>query len=83
MKKPLKFFYMLFQILFYIFSGLTIIAFIFSLFGSEPYKTVGYLLLSTIAFLITYSILYRVYTHFYVKEEVKTLPDYMDDLKHQ
>jgi hypothetical protein len=81
MKKSLKLLYTLLQSLFYIFAGLTIIAFIFYIFGAQPLRTAGYTLLTTIAFLFIYAITYRIYTTIYKEDEVKTEPDHMEDLK--
>lgn len=82
MKKSLKLLYTLLQSLFYIFAALTIIAFIFYIFGARSLTTVGYTLLTAIAFLFTYGITYRIYTTIYKEEDiVKTEPDHMEDLK--
>ncbi|MFW5842229.1 MAG: hypothetical protein ACOC1L_04565 [Bacillota bacterium] len=84
MKKSLKLLYIILQSLFYIFAMLTIIAFIFYIFGARPLTTVGYTLLTAIVFLFTYAITYRIYTTIYKEEDiVKTEADHMEELKNK
>ena len=62
MRKYLKALTRLLQILFYIFSGLSILAFIFYLFDAGvSFDTFSRVFLTTVFILILYFILYRIY----------------------
>ncbi|MFU8787076.1 MAG: hypothetical protein ACNA7U_07475 [Candidatus Izemoplasmataceae bacterium] len=83
MEKILKNLQGLFQILFYIFSILSVVAFVFYFFDNNvKFKTFGFMLLAAIGSLIIYFIIYRLYASIYKKDDYKSIPEHLDDLNH-
>ncbi len=81
MEKTLRITYKLLAALFFIFAVLTFIAFVFYVFGMEPLGEVRRTLLTSIVFLFSYIVVYRIYTLSYKKDDYKTLAERMDDLE--
>ena len=81
MEKLLKNLQGLFQILFYIFSILSGVAFIFYFFGrTVRFRTFGTMLLFAFGSLIIYFVIYRTYASMYHKDDFKSIPEHLDDL---
>ena len=80
MKKVLKLAYQLYQMLFYIFIVVSIVAFIFWIFGQTPFRTFGYMILFTFAFLFLHILFYDVYMRIYYPKK-KPVPSHLEDKK--
>ncbi len=81
MEKVVRIWVTLLQVLFYIFSGLTVIAFVFWYFGMREFSNVVNTFLITLAFLFSYMVFYRIYTIVFKKDDYKTIPEHLDALK--
>ncbi len=80
MEKVLKIWYMLLQGMFFVFVGFSLLATVFWYFGGREFQTVFRNVTIAIAFLTGYFVFYRIYVFAYKKDDVKTMPEHMDDL---
>ncbi len=80
MKPLLKLAYQLYQLLFYIFIVISFVAFVFWFFGRTPFRTVGYLILFTFAFLFLHIVFINLYHRFY-EEPKLPIPSHLEEEK--
>ncbi len=80
MEKALKVWYTLLQGMFFVFVALSFLATVFWYFGDREFQTVFRNVIIAIGFLAGYFVFYRLYVFIYRKEDVKTMPEHMDQI---
>ena len=79
MEKILTYVILLLQVLFYIFTVLAALAFVFWVFGDYKLSTFGQVALAAIIFLLAYMVLYRVYAKIYKRDTFITPADALEN----